>query len=657
MSQLKAFVGHSFTEDDEALVRAFLKFFDQVKNMNIGFSWEHAEPAEPKELAEKVLRLIEDKNLFIGICTNKEAAIQTEKLRRGTLKKRILKAEDMHFSLKTSDWIIQEIGLAIGRRMDLILLLEKDGRQPGGLQGNIEYITFERQTPEKAFGKVLEMIQSLLPKAKPIPFEEAEIRALPEEKAEIKEQADEMLQPKADWDRKKYEIALMRMITCDNEDGAQQITNAYLDSEEGKKPENRASWEAGQEYIRIVFAKGGQLTKLEELARFHSQNSEVLKYLAMGYRQYDDHEKAAQQFEVAAEMAGDVNNKFTMYSDAALSFRRAGQKEKAISIITKMKGIKNLIEDGEARLIKTLRELAEMEDDKDLLFGLTERLLHLRPDDSESRFALAYNYSQPGQDDISLFHYLKIPYKERGSGTWNNLGVEFDHFDLANNSVKAYRKSEELGETLAMSNLAQKLMKAGFLKEAEEICSRALKIANYHKNVSHAISRTKDIPEEEKKKEKEIVNKAKPLSEFYRDFGDAALQEDAPAHDGRWQGPDCKLRITIEGNQFRAEGSYEQPNFGLLGLKEYALRLTTSSALPKKTQYRIRYEGHVAGRTVKCTMKREKVGEPSTMSSLLGGANKGIDVLMILSESLKEIKVYEKGEGKERKFYVITRIE
>lgn len=656
MSQLKAFIGHSFTDDDEAVIRAFLKFFDQVKNMDIGFSWEHAEPAEPKELAEKVLRRIEDKNVFIGICTNKEAAIQPDKLRRGTLKKKILRAEEMHYSLKTSDWILQEIGLAIGRRMDLILLVEKDVRQPGGLQGNIEYITFERQTPEKAFGKVLEMIQSLLPKAKPIPFEETEIRVLPEEKAEIKEQADEMLQPAADWDRKKYQIALMRMIRSDNENGAQQITNAYFSSEEGQKPENKVSWEAGQEYIRIVFAKGGQLTKLVELARSHSQNSEVLKYLAMGYRQYDDHEKAAQQFEVAAEMARDANNKFEMYSDAVHSFSRAGRKEKAISITSKMKGIKPLVEDGEARLIKTLRELAEMENDKDLLFGLTERLLHLRPDDSESRFALAYNYSQAGQDDISLFHYLKIPYQERGAGTWNNLGVEFDRFDLVNNSVKAYRKSEELGETLAMSNLSQKLIKAGFLEEAEEICNRALKIANYHKNVSHAISSIKDLPEEEGKKEKEIVDKAKPLSEFYRDFGDAALKEDAPTHNGSWQGPDCKLRITIEGNQFKAEGSYEQPNFGL-GLRAYALGLTTSSVLPKKTQYSIRYDGHVAGRTVKCTMQREKVGEPSTMSSLLGGANKGIDVLMILSESLKEIKVYEKGEGKEHRFYVITQIE
>jgi len=50
---------------------------------------------------------------------------------------------------------------------------------------------------------------------------------------------------------------------------------------------------------------------------------------------------------------------------------------------------------------------------------------------------------------------LKIPEQERHSATWNNLGVEFDLSSLPSKSVNAYRKAEEKGETLAMSNLAQ----------------------------------------------------------------------------------------------------------------------------------------------------------------------------------------------------------
>jgi hypothetical protein len=54
MTQLNAFVGHSFVADDHDVVEAYLKFLNQVKNMGIGFDWETAESAEPKEL---VLRL------------------------------------------------------------------------------------------------------------------------------------------------------------------------------------------------------------------------------------------------------------------------------------------------------------------------------------------------------------------------------------------------------------------------------------------------------------------------------------------------------------------------------------------------------------------------------------------------------------------------
>ncbi len=49
MSQLSAFVGHSFTEEDQQVIETILKYLDQVKNLNIGFSWQSAEPAEPKD--------------------------------------------------------------------------------------------------------------------------------------------------------------------------------------------------------------------------------------------------------------------------------------------------------------------------------------------------------------------------------------------------------------------------------------------------------------------------------------------------------------------------------------------------------------------------------------------------------------------------------
>jgi len=131
MAEVKAFVGHSFTDDDKDVVARFIEFFGTLAKLNTSFSWVHARAAEPKQLAEKVLSLIQGRNLFIGICTKKERVVDSE---GATLlfNRLISKPDDLHW--KTSDWVIQEIGLAIGRSMNIILLVENSVRKPGGLQ-------------------------------------------------------------------------------------------------------------------------------------------------------------------------------------------------------------------------------------------------------------------------------------------------------------------------------------------------------------------------------------------------------------------------------------------------------------------------------------------------------------------------------------------
>ncbi len=656
MTQLNAFVGHSFAPEDHEVVEVFLKYLNQVKGMGIGFTWESAELAEPKDLADKVKRLIQDKNLFIGICTTKEAAIEPAHLCKVMFNRKVLKANEEHFSLKTSDWIIQEIGLAIGRGMDLILLVESGLRQPGGLQGNLEYISFERSLPEKSFGKLLEMIRALLPKAKAVPMPEAEIQAVSEEKPTLDEKTDlEQLEPKENWNREDYESAVFHMIAMGNNQGEGRIAEAYFATKEGQIAANRERWEARAEHIRIVFGKGGKLSRLEELAAKYLGNSEVQRYLGLGYRHYDEHEQAGQCFIIAAERAEDKTKKLARHGDAATAFARARQEEKVQNAINKMRELVPQAQDGEIILINTLRQVSDIENNKDVLFGLTERLLQLHPDDVESRFSLAYKYSQADENELSLFHYLKIPYEQRVPVTWNNLGVQFDHSDLASKSVNAYRKAEELGETLAMSNLAHKLIKAGFLKEADEICNRAIKISDYHKNVGQAISKIRAIPDEEQNREKQVLDKAKPLSEFYRDYGRAAAQNEIAEHAGRWRGPDCELRITVKGVTFLAEGEYDVPRSGAT-LRLALLGIPSLGTSPQMDKYHIKYSGEIYGHAVKCNVTRQDVTEIAP-TTLLGEMMKQKKALMIVSETLREIRVYEKDSADKVSFYTLVRVQ
>src|ERR1039458_5587345 len=104
------------------------------------------------------MSLIANKNVFIGICTKKERVIKANSLFAPLFQPNYLKAKAEDFQWKTTDWIIQDIGLAKGRGLELVLLLEDGNREPGGLQGDVEYITFERNAPEKSFSKILEMI-------------------------------------------------------------------------------------------------------------------------------------------------------------------------------------------------------------------------------------------------------------------------------------------------------------------------------------------------------------------------------------------------------------------------------------------------------------------------------------------------------------------
>ncbi len=52
MKQLRAFVGHSFDDQDQQLVRSFQDYFDSLKG-TIDFEWDHAKRASQESCAKK----------------------------------------------------------------------------------------------------------------------------------------------------------------------------------------------------------------------------------------------------------------------------------------------------------------------------------------------------------------------------------------------------------------------------------------------------------------------------------------------------------------------------------------------------------------------------------------------------------------------------
>ena len=139
MKKIKAFVGHSFNESDESVIKAFLDYFNSLKE-SMNFEWDHAEGSEIKAVSQKVKEKMEGKNLFIGIFTAKDFRIYPDKLKNSIFIPKYFLGLKSNFSKGSSEWIVQESGYALAKDMKLLFLIENGVSPPEGLQGDLEYI-------------------------------------------------------------------------------------------------------------------------------------------------------------------------------------------------------------------------------------------------------------------------------------------------------------------------------------------------------------------------------------------------------------------------------------------------------------------------------------------------------------------------------------
>jgi tetratricopeptide (TPR) repeat protein len=643
MNSIKAFVGHSFTDNDAELVDKFLKFFARLQKMNDSFSWIHAEAAEPRQLSEKVMALVEDRNLFIGICTKKELVVAPNKVSNlPFMKTKITSGND--FEWKTSDWIIQEIGLAKGRGLDLLLLIENGVRRPGGIQGDVEYISFDRSAPEAAFGKIVEMIAALAPRTPGAIAATSQPASHPPPTDSTPE--TQWMAPSPSWSRAQYEHAMFYFIYKGNDAEAAKIDEAFLATPEGNEEETLAVWKAHNHYYRLLFGKGGDLKALRAVVEKFPDNPEIREFYARALSQFDKHLDAAAEYEFAATKTNIPDDRARLLGRASVNYSLGGKAGSAANIVNKLRRSFSTKEIDEQQFLEAIREFAEATSNEDLRIAICERLVDLTPDDFQARFALAYMYSKVDNNELALHHYLKVPFSERNGIHWNNLGVELQHFKLPTKAVNAYRKSEEKAETLAMANLGYKMLGAGFLPEARTICDQALAIQNYHKNIALLLVRLNEVSTEEDKALDEVIEKSRPRVEFFRCFG-RALTLGQPANiEGVWESPECAVNITVTDGRIEISGSYDrQINALNAGIGMLTLNRTI--------RQRVEYKGSLEGRAIIARVQRSDEGG-LTSASLISLSGDG-KTLMYISDDESEINVSENPSGVFPKNFVMRR--
>lgn len=652
MEPIKAFVAHSFTDDDSDVVKVILRCLNRVAELNPRFSWQDAEHPEPRLVDAKVLSLFADKNLFIGICTRKERVVSPSALSSGFFARGSLLAKESEFHWKTSDWIIQEIGLAIGRDMKIILLVEEGIKSPGSLQGNLEYIEFNRKAPEKCFDALLGMIAALSPPVtstqavsqEATPLEEPEREAIPPSGE------DGWMEPKPEWETLDYELALLRCILRKNDAAERRIEEQFFATEDGKDAKKRLEWAARAESLRITFGRG-DLAKLESLAADAPDSSSIAEHLALGYLHYEEFEKAANAYELAANKAENPKREIELLGDSAYYHVKAGNDSLARALEDRMRLRSEKTGQGEVQFLEAEKKLAAERKEPELELAALERLIEISPGDIETRFSLAFRNSAVGRDDLAAFHYSRIPAQSRNGNAWNNLGVALERLDMPIQAVAAYRESEKLGETLAMSNLAVQFLRAGFLPETQELLDTAFKIENHHSNIDRNLGTLKDAQEAESKKEAASHSKAKAVSDYYRQFGRALAKTPNPSISGHWKGPDCVLEFAVLDSSMAAVGSYEVAR-GLL----FSLAATGQSN-PSPQRYSIKYTGSIRGLTIVGSVLRRNEADPPALPTTLLDIDEATPAfLMWVDSSGDTIHVLERTKNRDPRHYDLHRV-
>lgn len=646
MAEINAFVAHSFRPEDKDLIQIFIDHFDSLEGSLPGFSWDHAQQAEATSVSGKVLAKMAGKNVFIGICGRHEYVTPLQAAFRLPFRLFGFKAADVQW--KTSDWIIQEIGLALGRKMKVIIFLEENVREPGGLFGDDEYIRFARASPQASFDKLLQMLGTLMPKSAPdVPAVEA--KPVTSDKPE-EDEGEWNLEPQISWNQIDYDVAAFRAIVGRRDvETINKIDAAYRASPLSKDGA-LAVWEARKEWLLMLGGQKADFDKIKRAVDNDPKNSALLSYLANGYAQYGEHLLAAGVYEDASKYATSESNTAFFLTRAAEEYALGDQKNRYDEIIETLKSMVSDDLELKTEFLSFLSKRAKAENNEQFQLAVMEEIVQLRPTDTAARFALAYQHSDAGNTDMALYHYEKIPEFARDSTTWNNLGASYSEFGMRIKAVRAFRRSEKDGESLAMSNLGFNFLRSGFLDEAQQEANGAITVESYHENVNELLKRLREAPGEEEEKLKEALEKAKEKATFYRKAGDGVLKITLATMPTRWNSSNCVLEAKVEGSSIRIVGTYQRPYGGGLGLGSL-LNPPIGGIGETMVTETIEYSGRMQGHVIVGEVKRSSTGVPRSLLPVGGGDTK---MMMLLNDDHTELFVAERPNSLAPEFYTLT---
>jgi len=636
MPKVSAFVGRSFHRDDEAIVTIFLKHFEQFRKL--GFECEGAEEAESRSVAEKVKAKLADKKVFIGIFTRRfplaKSATKNLNPNDAAWYSRFLWSKSN--LLTASGWTTQESGFAIGKNMQLILLVEEGVIDIGGLHGDHEVITFSRQNPAKCFPALDAQIINLLaepekPKAQP------DAESIPERPQAVDTQTDPQHgEDKQQGAERNFFLDIHIKLFGDKDyDGAKKILDDWLlTAANDDETVHRRAW---FEWMRFKAGYSDGYHELERLKREYPNHRSPATFLARLLKGLGQLSSAAELFEEASRKASNIRRQAELLVEASLCLVADNKYEDANNLLEK--SLPDVEGDSAAtfELFNGLAQIAKIKKDNDRQVALLEKALSIQPAEHKLRFEIALRYSAMGRHPLALYHYSILAREAPDGSNLNNLGVTYSNLKLPAKAVSHYKSSANREETLAMANLAYKYIQEGFLDEANDIIEKALAFKGFHQNVASARAKIDEIRDEEEKREQDILSSIDDERRFRLAFADAMIikGEQVPGIKGKWNTPHGVIDMATANGILKGSGTLQQPDF-TFGLAESVMGSLQSG--PRQITKSIKLEALLQG-----AAGRGEIKIFTQRGTLLTSHDQEFNIQLIVSSS-SQLKVLTTDE-------------
>ena len=367
----------------------------------------------------------------------------------------------------------------------------------------------------------------------------------------------------------------IRMIRAFARPDFKEAEEAYEEIIKGAQSEDdKRRIEIEYLYYRHTSASDSEaLGKLHKLVSHKSTRKDAIFRLAGCYWATKDYSKAREVYEKAREGEEDEVYSSDLTSKIAQCWSKEGDPDKGLEeVVARLQVVEK--EESKPTLYRAMAFLYKVKGCKRMRAIMLEKLLEFEPNNKRSRFDAALSQSNANLTAISIYNYeTLLGLDPKYEYALNNLGVQYGIEKLSLKSVEYLKKASEIGNTLAMANMAYRLIEAGFYEEADEVLSRANEFENPHLNVASAKAKLEEQYEEENDKNKRLSDTGDMQKQFLREYAQAYIEDvEQNLFIGTWELPNGNNCIVEqEGNKIYLEFEYEDLAYNT---EKYELDLT-----------------------------------------------------------------------------------